>query len=436
MEEEFYASRTYLRQLLSDHPDWTNAQYAEATGRSLRWVKEWKKRLRAASRDDEAVLQGRSRRPHQLPEPYAPALIERILAIRDLPPNQLQRTPGPKAIRYYLEQDEELRLSGARLPQTTTIWKILTAHGRIPRRQRPTHEPLPRPAPLVAWQLDFKDVSSVPADPQGKQQHGVETLNGVDVGTSIVLDAAVRDDFAADTAIVAVTDTLRNHGLPQTVTYDRDPRFVGSWSGQDFPAAFTRFWLCLGVAVNLCPPQRPDKNAFVEGYHRNYEYECLQIHRPSNREEAEAVTRHYVWHYNHQRPNQALTCGNQPPRVAFPDLPQRPRLPQVIDPDGWLKAIHGRRYVRKVNYRGAIQIDNHAYYIQSRLQGQYVTVGVDAQQRRLVIEHHKQRIKSVALKGLYHTLLPFEQYLKLIQEEARAQWRRLLRERRLKRHAA
>lgn len=203
-----------------------------------------------------------------------------------------------------------------------------------------------------------------------------------------------------------------------------------------FPAAFTRFWLCLGIEVHICPPQRPDKNAFVERYHRSYEYECLQVHRPGNREEAEAVTRHYVWHYNEQRPNQALTCGNKPPRVAFPDLPQRPQLPQVVDPDSWLQAIHGRRYVRKVNYKGSIRIDNHDYYVKSRLQGQYVTVVVDAQQRRLVVEHNKQQVKSVAIKGLYHTPLPFEVYFELIQEEARVQWRRVLRERRLQRLAA
>jgi len=45
---------------------------------------------------------------------------------------------------------------------------------------------------MTAWQADFKDVSSVGAEPEGKRQHVVETLNLVDSGTSVLLDAQVR----------------------------------------------------------------------------------------------------------------------------------------------------------------------------------------------------------------------------------------------------
>jgi hypothetical protein len=39
---------------------------------------------------------------------------------------------------------------------------------------------------MQSWEIDFKDVSTVPAEPEGKKQHVVETLNMVDVGTSIL----------------------------------------------------------------------------------------------------------------------------------------------------------------------------------------------------------------------------------------------------------
>jgi hypothetical protein len=48
---------------------------------------------------------------------------------------------------------------------------------------------------MRSWQIDFKDVTSVPAESGGKQQHVVETFNVVDVGTSVALEAVVRDDF-------------------------------------------------------------------------------------------------------------------------------------------------------------------------------------------------------------------------------------------------
>jgi hypothetical protein len=57
-----------------------------------------------------------------------------------------------------------------------------------------------RPAPMTAWQIDFKDASTVPADLDGKQQHVVEILNVVDMGTSIVVAAHAHADFHAQTA--------------------------------------------------------------------------------------------------------------------------------------------------------------------------------------------------------------------------------------------
>src|SRR5581483_6691074 len=121
----------------------------------------------------------------------------------------------------------------------------------------------------------------VPATPDGKRQHVVETLNTVDVGTSILLTAQGREDFTAETAVEAVVQTLQPHGLPATIRIDRDPRFGGSASGRDFPAPVVRFLRSLGVQVTICPPQRPDKNAFVERDHRTYDREGLRVHCPT-----------------------------------------------------------------------------------------------------------------------------------------------------------
>jgi hypothetical protein len=117
---------------------------------------------------------------------------------------------------------------------------------------------------MSAWQIDFKDASTVPADPYGKQQHVVEILNVVDMGTSIVVAAHVHANFHAQTALEAMAEVLEHHGKPDSITLDRDTRWVGSASGRDFPSAFLRFLLCLGIHPNVCPPHRPDLNAFVE----------------------------------------------------------------------------------------------------------------------------------------------------------------------------
>jgi hypothetical protein len=428
MEEQWYADRSRLRALLATHPNRSNPELAAQLGRSVGWVKKWKRRLRAAPPDDETVLRGHSRARTHPPAAVARTVVDRILAIRDQPPANLQRVPGPKPILYYLEQDGELVASGARLPRSTqTVWRILTRAGRIARAARREREPLDRPPPLTHWQLDFKDISSVPGDPDVKRQHAVEALNCVDCGTSLVVATDVRDDFTEQTAVAAVAELLATHGLPQAITVDRDPRFVGSARGRDFPTPFLRFLACLGGEVEGCPLHRPDKNCYVERYHGTLQRECLARQRPATLDEARAATAAFHDYYNHERPNQALSCGNRPPRVAFPSLPTLPALPMRVDPDRWLRAVRGRRFVRKVRRDGSVLVAEASYYVKQALAGQPVVVQVDADARMLVVSHRHDVVKWMPIKGLRGESLAFADFLAQMRREARSDWRAWLR---------
>jgi hypothetical protein len=42
MEVEWVADRATLRSLAREHPKWTQQDLADAVGRSLSWVKNWK----------------------------------------------------------------------------------------------------------------------------------------------------------------------------------------------------------------------------------------------------------------------------------------------------------------------------------------------------------------------------------------------------------
>ncbi len=420
MEAQWVADRLHLRNLLSTQPDWTLQELAEGVGRSLGWVKKWKKRLQAASPQDEHVLQSQSRARKHPPPSLSPLVVDHILAIRDAPPQNLKRIPGPKAIRYYLDQEASATLAGLRLPRSSrTIWRILRQHQRIRDPIRRVHHPTTLPPPLSSWQIDFKDASSVPADPQGKLLHVVETLNTVDVGTSILLDAQVRPDFTMATAIQAMAATVQANGLPDQITFDRDPRFVGSTQHRDCPSPFLRLWHCLGVHVTICPPRRPDLNGFVERYHRAYEQECLQVYRPADCESVQTVTAAFRQHYNDERPHQGQACGNRPPRVAFPDLPPRPPVPPLVDGDHWIDVLHGQRYVRKVQRNTSVTIDTVRYYTSQALVGKYVTLRLDASDRTLVVEHEGQEIKRLPIQGTGQGLLPFAAFVEQLCAEAR-----------------
>jgi hypothetical protein len=238
-EAELLAKRATLRWLVQQHPEWTHQDLADALQMSRSWISKWLRRLRKADPTDVMALHSRSRARHTPPFAIAsqPAVVQRILEMRMEPPEDLLRIPGPEAILYLLHHDSALKAAGARLPRSqTTIWAILRQAGCIAQDRRKP-KPLELRQPGEEVQFDLKDGSQVPADPDGKRQHVVEVANFVDAGTSIWLHREVRSDFDAEALFEVVARFFCLHGLPAMLTFDNDPRLVGSPSGRDFPSA-------------------------------------------------------------------------------------------------------------------------------------------------------------------------------------------------------
>jgi hypothetical protein len=197
--------------------------------------------LKQATTTDPTLYHARSHARHT-PPPSTPRLVvERILALRDEPPAHLRRVPGPRTILAFLQHDPEALALEVPLPRSTrTVWKVLHAHGRIAIELAPHHRPLVPPEPLAELQADFTDIGSIPAEPGGKRQHAVEACFFEDVGSRWVPYAEINANFHAETALAAVIRCLRRTGLIGTLTFDRDPRWVGSQSRERFsqcPAA-------------------------------------------------------------------------------------------------------------------------------------------------------------------------------------------------------
>jgi transposase InsO family protein len=252
----------------------------------------------------------------------------------------------------------------------------------------------------------------------------VEVCNFVDAGTSTLLSAQVSENFHEQTAIQAVITFLQAYGRPSMMTFDRDPRWVGSSSGRDFPSPLRRMLLCLGIQPNVCPPHRPDKNPYVERYHRAYGEECLQIFRPATLEQVREVTEQFKQHYNEERPHQGRSCGNLPPSVAFPQLPTLPPLPATVDPDRWLQALDGSAYVRRVGSDGCVDVDLSSYYIGKSRAGQSTTLHIDAASQAFGVWHGTSWIKDVPIKKLVGHPLPLKEFFDLMTELALSDARR------------
>jgi len=440
MTTSYYADRINLFHLMHLHPEWSQQHLAQALGRSKSWVYKWQARFKRLSRDDDGALhemaQGLSRARKHPPERIDPRIEALILSIRDEPPEGLGRTPGPKAILYYLPRQLTLWENGLRLPTSTrTIYQILERNQRIVHRTpRTPQSDLPRPAPLQCWQIDFKDVSTVvddPVEPTGKKQHVAEAFNIIDEGTSLLLASSVRTDFTAETLLWTLAQAIERHGLPQRITLDRDTRSVGAPAGSDFPSALLRFGTTLGIDMHVCAPRHPQENGFVERYHRTYQEECLNIGRPHTLQEARSATETFVQHYNVERPNQARSCENRPPRTAFPSLPILPHPPELIEVDGWLGRLDGFHMERKINAQGMIHLDLRSYYVDLHRAGQRVTLEIQAASRSMLVWQEGNLLKTVPIRGLTGAWLSFERFVEYMVQQARAQHRlKTLQERR------
>jgi hypothetical protein len=159
---------------------------------------------------------------------------------------------------------------------------------------------------------------------------------------------------------------------------------------------------------------------------RRSAYTCSGLARESRVYEA---TLAFVPHYNDERPIQAHTSGNRPPRVACPEFPPLPAVPEMVDPDRHLGRVHQRTFARAVQADGGVSIDHREYYVGRQMAGQRVTCVVQATSLQFDIWHGTSRIKQLPIKGLHGTSLPFEAYVTLMKQEARSEYRRSLQTR-------
>jgi hypothetical protein len=130
-----------------------------------------------------------------------PRIIQRIVEIREHPPENLQRTPGPRAILSYSVVTRRCRLnvslfraprvpSGASCGSLDVSWMhliVLAVHKSVPILWK-SFNSLSRMRP--ACRLILLASSSM----------WVEVLNCVDAGTFTWLQAEARTDFHAETA--------------------------------------------------------------------------------------------------------------------------------------------------------------------------------------------------------------------------------------------
>jgi putative transposase len=109
------------------------------------------------------------------------------------------------------------------------------------------------------------------------------------------------------------------------------------------------WWVKLGIEVEFITPGRPQENGAHEQFHRVYKAEVAR-HPERTLAAQQRRSQKWLWHYNHQRPHEAL--GMRTPSELFHNNPRRwpGRVAAWSYPSGWQK-----RWVRgngEINWQG------------------------------------------------------------------------------------
>lgn len=413
-ESQRIHDRMTLHRLMDAHPDWSLRQYAREVGRDVRWVWKWEKRLSSAIEHHFSMYLSQSRAPKTRTRQTSPEVKDVIGELRETLSEKFHRKASGKTILYELRKREDLKDRGYFVPTSDkTITRILHELGYIHPKKKRFRQPLVLDAPNAEWEMDFGEIHFE----DGGQ---LEFFLVVDRGTSRVIYLEGCEGYNAETALEAVARLLIVHGLPERLRFDRDPRFVASWTMDSYPAALVRFLWCVGVEPVICPPRRPDKKPFVERTVGTLKHEWLDRFAPATFGDAIELLDGFLFYFNADRPHQGRACNNRTPDEAFPSLPALPHVPELIDPDAWLKPYHGRIFRRRVSSNGMIQIDKHRYYIGGDYAGLYVSVHLDAENNTFHVTYEKELLTVCDIQGLRHEMMDFQSYLIWMMHEARS----------------
>ena len=279
-------------------------------------------------------LTNQSRQPQTSPRQTAPAVEQRVLALRAAHPAW-----GGRKLHHRLVAE-----GMADVPAPSTITGILRRAGLLapvpPPRDFVRFE---HPAPNAVWQMDFMGHRSLGAG--GGRVHPWSLL---DDHSRFALALCACDTQQRTTVQGLLTAVFRHYGLPQAILCDN-----GSPWGTAGMGGLSRLeaWLVrLGVEPWHGRPYHPQTQGKVERFHGTIAREVFGPHLPATLAAAQGCFDAFRHAYNHERPHEALDHATpasryQPSPRPFPEV-----LPPVVyDQDAIVQTVtkHG-----SISWRG------------------------------------------------------------------------------------
>lgn len=280
---------------------------------STRWVRILVKRYQ---RDGLAVVQPRSRRPHQSPNRTSENMRQRIVFIHD----ELTRAgldAGPESVR------DRLTGQDGPVPATSTIWRILTSAGRV------TSQPQKRPKsswtrfeaglPNETWQSDVTHLRLADGT-------DVEVISWLDDHSWFLLHISAHTGATGHTVIDTFTDTAYQHGYPASTLTDNGmiytARFARGATGDSNQLnMFEKLLADLGIRQKNGQPGHPTTQGKIERFHQTLKKWVAARPAAASLEDLNELLTEFQATYNTVHPHRALT-GLVTPTVAYHHRPK------------------------------------------------------------------------------------------------------------------
>lgn len=337
----------------------TVSEVCRAFGISRTTGYKWLRREAAAG--SVAALTDRSRRPHTSPHRTAPAVVQRVGALR-----AHFGWGGAKLAPLLAAEGHVLP------PRTIDRWIQREGWTRPDSAPAPALRHFTHAAPNDLWQMDAKG-----AYPLGEHQR-CHTLSVLDDHSRFVVGLTPLLTLETAGVRAALIRSFEQYGVPTAMLMDHG---VPWWSTRG-PSGLTRlvvFLLNQGIRVVFSAVRHPQTQGKVERFHRTLAERLRWVGVPTTLTGFRRTLAWFQQEYNEVRPHAAL--GLTPPAAHFTPS-ARPYRPT---PQPW--SYPAGLDLRRVHPRGTIQVGGTTYFISEALGGEQVAC-VPLADRILVIYRH------------------------------------------------
>jgi len=277
-------------------------EVAKAYGVSKTWVYELLSRYRV---DGTTGLSPRSRRPKHSPTKTGPAYEDEIVSIRKALADD-GYDAGAETIRVHLRRAHPR----ARVPSTSTIWRILKARGFVVaephKRPKSSYVRFVAALPNECWQADITHVRLA----KGRE---VEILNIIDDHSRVCVASVVRGRFRSIDVVSAFHEAAAKWGYPSSFLSDNGAVFTAE--ARNGVCVMESELVALGIAFKHSRPYHPQTCGKVERFHQTMKRHLVARRPAGSMAVLQGRLDAFVEYYNTVRPHRSLS--RRTPLAAF-----------------------------------------------------------------------------------------------------------------------